>query len=585
MARLYNNMAGRFTELLDGNLGDFTVPETTSVLIIGTADKGPSNTVRVANDRSAMKELYGTGGTLIRGMYEAYGAGAPLVLLWRIGGVPAKVAGIANGGIEVSTKEAKLLIEDEYSLQWLDSTLSVWRVVDSTLVWKGTYANGFFTAETDLGEIEVSIVGTVDTDNAYEITDGATGVVMSELDSGYSVSGLTLTVSDPELDLTRKELYEKLDAAYDALQDFTLHFICPMDVYLDDYNVADIVDLSGGNDPTTYFGTSDYLGFLKVDTDVNGEKTYTWADTQVDDDYHEVNFAYQLADFCFGMTRNELFVHGVINTRPPIDFSPLNVSKWVGIAPVVNTSGTITTNGTGLLGNKFMAGTTSWDAGFWATQSGYLDDPDILTDRNGIQVDIGRYLSIPIDHPVLSNRWAQMARNTANYRAAVAASLAGILSALTPNVAPYANPLPASITPGYSIAKYKLDDLSGQHYMAIRRIPGGYQFYDGPTAARESSDYRRFTTVNIVKYCDSVIRTIAKKYTGIGMDLKARLALKAELDRNFKDIVNAGFLQRFAFQVSQTAQQAVNGQLYIFTELVPAFEARQIFNIIGLKTI
>ena len=98
----WENFAGRFTELQDGNLTDFTSTEYVTTLVIGTAESGPSEFVYSVTDRMTAVGVYGESGTLIRGMYEALEGGAPAVLLYRIGGTPASIAGV-GGTITITT--------------------------------------------------------------------------------------------------------------------------------------------------------------------------------------------------------------------------------------------------------------------------------------------------------------------------------------------------------------------------------------------------------------------------------------------------------------------------------------------------
>jgi len=603
----WTNFAGRDTELLDGNLGADSVPDLVSVLVIGTAESGPTERVVALSSETARttedaRLLYGTDGTLMQGVYEAIAAGAPSVKMYRIAGQPAVLSGIGNA-VTITTVDREDDISADYKLSWFEKVLKVWRIdseTSGTLVYEADMSGDFAAVEIDLVEVDVEKDGTAD--DADEFGDGtfenavtfeelveATTVVPGTTYTKASGAGWnwTLVAADSEAVITKKELYEELYRAYRILEDFNLHIICPMGAYLDEYNVADMDYEGSAPSPSTYFKTDDYLGYLKVEDDPTGDYTFTWSDTQVDDDYHEVNFAYQLANFCHQMTTNELTVHGVVGVRPPSGLAQPVINAWIGALPTINqTTGDISTNGSGLLGNKFLAGHTDWTAGFWGTEDGWLDSPDILQDSGGVNVDIGRYISISGQWYRLVNVFGKIKNSRqVSYLASGAPTYAAFIAGLDPDIAPSYKKLnnAVNVSVPYRVSKSKLHDMAGLHYIVLRPTAAGLRIADGPTAAQETSDYRRFTTFNIIKYCDREIRTILDDYIGIGMNLQRREALKTRLENRFKDIKSAGIVQRTAFRVVQTASDAVAGQLYVYADIVPSFETRRISLVITPK--
>jgi len=595
------NFAGRDTELLDGNLGGATPLDLVSTLIIGTAPEGPSGELYTIASKTNAKNKFGydTSATLLQGAYEAFDGGAPQVKLFRIGGTPALRetmggTGGAAGPLYVQTKICKESASLDYKLALQENDDSeyifyVWRVDTSTsgtLIYRANVSGTVPVPDIDLNEVIVWMDGVLPASPTefggltfatavYMMADGDLPVGTT---GGWTVVGSSLTEGTAGLDMTRQQTYEALHEAYKVLEDYSLHFIVPMDVYLDDYNVADV---PAGSDPgsETYYGTEDYLRYAYVVEGSDGVDDFTWADTKVTTDYHEVNFAYQLANFCFQMTRNEMMVHGIIGVRPPNGFAPSAINTWIGVAPTISEldDTLVTVNGSGLLGNKFMAGTTSWDAGFWATEDEWLDTADILEDPNGIQVDIGRHLSVFVNWLSFSNSYLRMlAPRQSSYVTSGAPTYAGFLASLPPNQAPSYKVMQTNFTVPYNIAKSKLNSLAGSHYIVLRPTAAGWRIADGWTAARNTSDYRRFSTFAIIKYCDREIRTILDDYIGVGMTLQLRESLKARLDSRFKEIIKEGYLQRFNFNVTASALAAANGYLYIFADLVPAFEVRRI---------
>lgn len=88
----------------------------------------------------------------------------------------------------------------------------------------------------------------------------------------------------------------------------------------------------------------------------NGEKyRYDNADDAVYT-YHEANFAWQLANFCYNLTKNDNDAIGTIGVRPFRSTALKDLANWAGFLPVFDANGLVTTNGDGLAGNKWMAG-------------------------------------------------------------------------------------------------------------------------------------------------------------------------------------------------------------------------------------
>ena len=72
--------------------------------------------------------------------------------------------------------------------------------------------------------------------------------------------------------------------------------------------------------------------------------------------YHEANFAWQLANFCYNLTKNDNDAIGTIGVRPFRSTALKDLANWAGYLPVKSVAGAVTTNGGGLAGNKWMAG-------------------------------------------------------------------------------------------------------------------------------------------------------------------------------------------------------------------------------------
>lgn len=73
-------------------------------------------------------------------------------------------------------------------------------------------------------------------------------------------------------------------------------------------------------------------------------------------EYHEANFAWQLANFCFNLSKNDNNCIGTIGVRPFRSTALKDLANWAGSLPTYDSNGAVTANGDGLAGNRWMAG-------------------------------------------------------------------------------------------------------------------------------------------------------------------------------------------------------------------------------------
>ena len=607
---LYSNVAGRETQLLDRNLSSNVTPEAITTIVVGTAERGPTNRSFIVTDQSQARAVYGDAGTLIQGMYETIAAGAPLVKLYRIGGTVAELGPVASA-LTIKTVEAGEGIEEEYALSWIvdaggeSAVLKGWRINENTtrtLVYEWDTSSPLPTI--DLGEISVVKDGVIDYTEA-DFGTSTLGEPMNELDVTVSGGLYPLIAGASGIAPTRQKLYELLYEAYYNLFNDIFDFIVPMDVYLDDYNIADISsttidawELANGKDISVAadledfledtFGTTDALLYATVTQDDEGVFTFTWSGVSTDSN-HEVNFGYQLANFCHQMTRNEIMCHGTIGVLPPGSFTDQgSVNKWVGKLPTYSDESPdeIITDGSGLLGNKFMSGTVSnQTGGFWATDSEWLDDPSIMVDRNGNDIDIGRHISVFPDWLYVVNSYAAIINPTTySYIATGAPSYCGFLSSLDQKEAPTNKPLPGGGRVPYKVALAKIDNLVFARYVVMRPRPDGYRVARGSTAARWTSDFKEFSTFNIIKRVDDEVRKVITKYIGRAFDTYMKESMQTDLNQVGKAMRSAGYIKgQYEFRPIATPIQAANGQLILFSTVTPAFELIRVTNITSIS--
>ena len=631
----YQNLPGVFSEKLDGGLDIFTPEAAPNVVVLGTASQGDADTlVRVRRTAEAAAQ-FGSDGTLVRGMYEMKDTGARNLRLYRMGATAAKVAFVGDSGaavgytIETATRDdsagALFAAYFDPTLNGAIGLLKVWREADGFLVYSNESGSEVDTLDVIVGG---SLIGGTTTGTGFGANTADTAIALDAISALSGFSYIVYTAGTDGTDPSRMKLYENLYKAYRGLENENIDSVLPMDVYLDDVNV---VDLSGtritalgldalGNAYPSPGAEADVLGKLHVE-EYEGELYFYW-DTDndgaadlypaVDDisgnpldgtktikevvltagSFTEVNFAYQLANFCYQMSVNNNECTGTIGTLPPASFGPRDVANWIGSLPtyVTRDDGTAyiaaaSDNGSGLLGNKFMAGSfshRSGDAygGFIATDSNQLNGTE-LVDQNNRPVDIGKYLSVTPSYAVLTN---QFTTSIYGYIASSAPSYAGFVTTLDSKSAPTNKVIPR-VRLANNLSNAKLDTLAGVKYTMLASKPKGVVVSDAPTAARQDSDYQRQSTVAIVKDTIDTVRSVADPFVGEANNAQRRAALETAIDAALGNLQRNGYLQRYELSVTSTPQQQVVGDATIDLILVPAFELRQITIVLSLSAL
>jgi hypothetical protein len=410
------------------------------------------------------------------------------------------------------------------------------------------------------------------------------------------------------------ELFEYLYVAYKDLVSQDFDYVIPMDVYMDDKNIVDgyafsasyLAGITGGDDYPDAGGIDDILGKVFIEQ-YRGTYYFFWdldgdgqaelypsvgagnATTKIDGsalslaDFHEVNFAYQLARFCYEDTTNNKFCLGVIGVKPPASLSLADISTWVGKLPTFTTRSdgtqyiaTVADNGSGLLGNKWKAGkygfriSTAY-GGFILTDTEFSDGIE-EEDDNGWPIDIGAYISVVTSYCRMFNAFDTTGRG---YVATVAPTYLAFGGSLDEQQAP-TNKVIGNLTKVFDVNPRFVDDLAGCGYVHIFEKPKGLTVADAPSGARPDSDYRRFTTMRIVKRVVQAIRNAADPFIGNSFDAPRKAALNNAITEKLNKLRKAGYIQRFAFDIRQTLAQMVNGEAEIELTVVPAWELRRI---------
>lgn len=612
----YTNLPGIFPYHIDGNLQQSAVNQNPTVLILGTSSRGSAETIySVINVSDAARNFDRRDGTLIKGLYEAVSGGAENIKLFRIGAESATLATVGTG-VTIETVEKDLTVGEDYKLFWEDTTgrLRVWRVSDDELIYDNNPA--YPSAAIDLNEVSVSGTATVGPGNIGTLL---VPITMAEADA---VNGAAYTAGNDGILLSRMELFEHLFVAYNLLENESVDIVLPQNAYLDDDSVYDMttaevaaLQVSAPWAAASVYPTAgtfyDALG--EVFAQEYQGKWYFWWDLDRDDvaeiypsvglataskdafgnslggaDFHEANFGYQLANFCYRQSENNEEVIGVIGVKPPNSWSLKDVSNWIGKEPTVaedaNGDNVITVNGTGLFGSKWMVGRIAssgkpahivdgiaglYYGGFIATDDGWPDGSQ-QSDLNEHLIDIGKHLSVVGAQTILANP-----SSASSYVATGVNAYAGLISGLPANSAP-TNKIQPGVRLPFRIAISKLDTLAGYGYIMMHRKTKGIVVSDAPTASRPDSDYFRLTTVRIVKATVDAVRSAGEPFLGEGITGVRLAALETAINQQLVRLQKLGYLQRFEAAITATPTQQVQGICYVDLILVPAFELRQI---------
>jgi hypothetical protein len=621
----FSNLPGVYANRPDGNLVAQTVAAAPRVLVIGTAGRGPGGIIERKLVRSipSARSTYGTEGTLLRGMYEAKAQGGDEFLLYRMGCRRAFVYHIGDStgaaGYTVETYMCDADAGDTYAV-WYDDSAD--RIVVTNVNTEETIYDNDSTNPIDLNEVIVS--GYRASAGGPDIGTASSPVLLKNIINA-NYTGTSYTAGRDGTSLSRMEHYEELYKAYKICVEEEFSVVVPMDVYLDDFNVVNQGHPLGAVAPkipsgSTYPTAGAYAPDAGANSDVDslgklyvqeylGEYYFWWdidgdgaaevfpsgvgsasATKNIDGttfeagDFHEVNFAYQLGRFLYECSVNFNDSTGVIGMLPPDSNSASDKAVWLGEEPTL-TLNTITgqyyiagagSNGSGLLGNKFMAGQAGYRSGvpgggFILTDSEFLDGGTEILDANDVPVDLGKFFSVVSDYALLSNGYG-----STNYVASFAASYGGMYVNMPLTQAPTNQPVSNAYI-YFRIRAEKLDLLAGKRYTSLRLKPRGTVIADAPSAALQTSDYTRLSTTRTVQELVNSIRDEIDPFLGKLMSDAQRRAAETAVDNVLVAAKRAGIIvSYFPFELYQTAAMRVAGEAILNLTIVPAFELRRV---------
>lgn len=370
---------------------------------------------------------------------------------------------------------------------------------------------------------------------------------------------ITYTTAKDSMNVSLNKLYELFDTAFVTLENADIFSVILPDLF----NVKNIVDgVDASTDRLTYV--------IRNETEVG--YAYKWSDNKyvyqlgtnplettinpdlaaIDDlgqpivveQYNEVDFAHRLAMWAYVQSSSSTFINANIGVKAPVANYTIAINRWLGTAPTKDIYGNIVENGTGLLGNRFMAGTTNRAAGFYATTSGYPDGSP-LYDTSNVIVDIGKFLSINTIPVYITSE--SFTGNTVNIRSA-AASYAGLVNTITVGNGTTNQILP-NVTALFKLKQSKIQALSNLGYVVLEEKTKGLTVYSGDLATQSVSDYDYISTAIAVTYVMSRLKVITDPYIGRGISIVLMTALYNAIDVELKAAVALGYINGYNFNV------------------------------------
>lgn len=607
----FPNLPKTQIERLDGGLRINTTDANPKVILLGTAAQGPGDEPFDARDLGSARQVFGQSSELYRGLVECrkgYGDAAN-IYLYRIGTEAAVLQigteGSVSGVVKVLIRDRKADIGTTYKASWQNASGLLWIYNElGTLVYSNSPNN-----TVDLGEVEIR--GDFTQTSGADFGDPINGTLAASETLSSIGSGdfsFTAAVTGPT---NLRKRYEALQDAYRLLETEELDIVVPLGVAFDEPNVAlftsGVDEWTSRNNPQVW--NSGTLGWFKETAPAQGSSTgrytYQWqedivvtdslygnwadSDARIAAGYHEVSFAHQLANFCYQQTKNETTCFGVIGVKPPVSYGLADVHAWIGKKPTKNTLGAITANGFGLLGHPQIGGSTSAklnplthddstgrSPGFFATSSEFLDEASLL-DPGNQPIDIGAYLNVVGEWPLHLNSTGSVV----GYSQTAAPYYAGMIGKLDEKNAP-TNELAPGLRVPYRAGKARWDDLTEAHIVMMQQKPTGAFVIDAPTFARETSDFRRLTTVRLVGLAEEIVRTVADKYIGKASNAVTKAAFESNIEEELQKLVKRGYLKRFEFDVTTNLIQDILGQAHVKMLLVVPNELRQVFAQVSL---
>lgn len=543
-------------------------------IVFGTAEKGFTSRPTYVNRQNLfqMLQTYGRNGDMLEQITEGFEKGEDEILVWRIGASPTSL--IHVGGTSTSTAapllDGLLIKSLEGGKQWETQLGIAYRTSDARLIISDkSFEPELVVFDNDpefpLDLALVTVLGSASAGNGSNIgeitTTSFTTIPFSSATSS-DADMVFLPGADGTDGLSRIELWAE---CFKGLQKskgfFARYYAAPERASL---NAPFSTSLTISGNPGTAFparnATNDklmktYIEYvdgefeLYFDGDNDGvAEFWTVADTGnysatskggkvfTATDFSEPNFAY-LYGYQMYLNAVEQFIsQAVIPVEPPAHGKPL--SEWLGTSPTYSTDldgdVTVTVNGSGLLGHKYIAGATDWRAanpqgGMILTDAPYFDNGVEVKDDQDQPIDLGKYVTLLGIEEIFIPRFNL--RKNRPYRKISPTAYLGWknqLGAITP---PTNKPYRLLGSNLFRLTNTDLNSLKNIRVTMIRfDAVTGPKVLDGPTMALPISPFRRQGTMEIVSLVNAGLRRAADPFIGRFLNPQEQAALQKELD-------------------------------------------------------
>jgi|15BtaG_2_1085339.scaffolds.fasta_scaffold00041_27 hypothetical protein len=356
-------------------------------------------------------------------------------------------------------------------------------------------------------------------------------------------------------------------------------------------------------------------GAVLTHQDLTGETIPTAVSTLwtagADVELREVNFAHQLATFCYVASTNWSTMVGSLSFKAPTEgYSRSKIADWIGVAPTLTDDGTDvyidspSDNGSGVLGHKLIAGFSKTSDGYRSAEvdggnstDGYayggliltngaslpngtdwpygISDADEATDAGGKAVDIGKHVFVSYDWPILKNAYD----GGSSYRGAIPGTYFGKVATMPENEEPIGiNGILKKTQSPTRVHSTQINDLAGQRIIGIRRddTSGTLILTTAKTAAHPDSDYTRLSTIRCVNRMLAGIRNLARPYIGKDFSAQRLASLQSAIDAFIVSEQGSGMHQGAKARIEYSREDKIMGRLKIKLRMIPPFSIESI---------
>ncbi len=582
------------------------------MMIFGTAGKGATSTFGIANANNVanLPRTIGREGDLLETAQEAMLKGEESLAYFRIGAkgvwlehIGGTAGGALGDGLRIEAVERGKEMSTRLGIAY--STADQ-RLIIQDLLTKVVLFDNHPSTSIDLGAILVSGAAVTGSGSNIGSVSPLTAIpIASATTSDAQLRGYL--GHDGTAGLSRMELYQECFRALKLAEGLPVsYYAAPEKATLDapwstSNTATGQTAFPNPNSAWDKLGKcyieqdgENYLFYWDVDNDnaaefwnVNDTGVYTGTSKKgkvfASGDFSLPNFAYLFASQMHYHTVEHSLVQACVGVEPPALGKSL--SDWLGVPPVYSTDSdgnvTVTTDGTGLLGHKYLAGALGYRGaasygGMILTNEPYFDNGNEQTDEQGNAIDIGKYLTI----------WAfeetfpatNGVRGSLPYRKISPAAYLGWRRGIPPGDSPTQKPYPQLGSRMLRLGTTYHELLKLSRITFVRNVPNiGSKVADSPTVSLIGSPYRRQGIMEITLVVNNQLRQVANNYVGRYVNGQVEAALQQDLSQAISFLKSAGLIIDGEAKLIITQEGRRLGYGNVAVAVVMPFELEQLF--------